>query len=223
MVEGKITFADGQPVVTAPREGRGFDVAAAANAISSGYLRTPGPIVLPVAARTPLATPEALQNALEQIARPAVSAPITIVTGKVSSVLTPTQIGDALTIAPNQNGTLVPTLDGAMLRADLSQAALATEQPGVNASFTVNGGQPQLVPEKDGVGYSPQALASAVGGVLTAASPRSVTVQKGPLPPAFTTADAQALDVQAVLGSARRSRSRRLPTGLQIRRRSPRW
>jgi vancomycin resistance protein YoaR len=202
LVEGKITFANGQPVVTAPKEGRGFDVAAAAAAVKSGYLRLSGPIELPVNAQTPKATPEALQSALEQIARPAVSAPITIVTGKVSSTLTQTQIGDALTIAPNQNGQMVPTLDGNMLRADLDPAALATEQQGTNASFTVINGQPQLVAEKDGVGYSPQALASAVAGVLTNASPRTVTVPQGPLPPSFTTADAQALGVQAVLGSS---------------------
>jgi len=202
MVEGKITFADGQPVVTAPQEGRGFGVAAAANAISSAYLQIPGLIVLPVNALTPLATPEALQNALEQLARPAVSAPITIVTGNQSSVLTPTQIGDALTIAPNQSGALTPTFDGTMLRADLSPAALATEQPGTNATFTIADGQPQLVPEKDGVGYAPQSLADALAGVITNTAPRSVTVQQGPLPPAFTTADAQALDVQAVLGTA---------------------
>ena len=204
LVEGRITFADGQPVVTAPREGRGFDVAAAAAAVSSGYLRVSGPIVLPVNTLTPLATPEALQNALEQYARPAVSAPITIVTGDVSTVLTPEQIGAALTIAPNQSGTMVPTLDGALLHADLNPAALAAEQPGVNAGFTVSAGTPQLVPEKDGLGYSPDALADAVAQVLTATTPagRTVTVPRGPLPPAFTTADAQALGVQSVLGSA---------------------
>jgi vancomycin resistance protein YoaR len=202
MVEGKITFTDGQPVVTQPQQGRGFGVATAVSAISTGYLQVPGPIVLPDDALTPLATPGALQNALAQIARPAVSAPITLVTGTVSTVLTPTQIGDALTIAPNKTGTMVPTLDGALLRADLNPAALATEQPGTNASFTVVAGIPQLIPERDGVGYPPQALASAVGGVLTTTAPRSATLQQGPLPPAFTTADAEALDVQAVIGSA---------------------
>ncbi|HET9170313.1 MAG TPA: VanW family protein [Actinospica sp.] len=202
LVEGKITFSGGQPVVTAPQEGRGFDVAAAANAVTSGFLRVSGPIALPINQLTPRATAEALQTALEQIARPAVSGPITIVTGKVSTTLTPTQIGDALTVAPNQAGTMVPILDGDLLRADLDPAALATEQQGVNAGFTVINGQPQLIAEKDGVGYAPQALASAVAGVLTSTSSRSVTVQPGPLPPAFTTADAQALGVQAVLGSA---------------------
>jgi vancomycin resistance protein YoaR len=204
LVEGRITFANGQPEVTAPREGRGFDAAAAAAAVSSGYLRVSGPIVLPINTLTPLATPEALQDALEQLARPAVSAPITIVTDGLSTVLTPEQIGAALTIAPNQSGTMVPTLDGALLHADLNPAALASEQPGANAAFTVSNGTPQLVPEKDGVGYAPNALAAAVAKVLTAttASGRTVSVPRGPLPPAFTTADAQALGVQSVLGSA---------------------
>jgi vancomycin resistance protein YoaR len=203
LVEGRITFANGQPVVTAPREGRGFDVAAAANAVASGYLRVEGPIVLPVNTLSPLATPEALQNALEQIARPAVSAPITVVTGGIDTVLTPDQIGAALTIGPDQSGTMVPTLDGGLLRADLNPAALSTEQPGVDASYTVADGRPQLVPEKDGVGYSAQALAGAVAQALTrTGSGRTVTVARGPLPPAFSTADAQALGVQAVLGEA---------------------
>ena len=204
LVEGRITFANGQPVVTAPREGRGFDVAAASAAVSSGYLRVSGPIVLPVNTLTPLATPEALQDALEQLARPAVSAPITIETDGVSTVLTPEQVGAALTIAPNQSGTMVPTLDGALLHADLSPAALAAEQPGANAGFTVEDGTPRLVPEKDGLGYAPSALSAAVAQVLTATTPagRTVTVSRGPLPPAFTTADAQALGVQSVLGAA---------------------
>lgn len=202
LVEGKITFNNGQPVVTAPKEGRGFDVGAAANAVKSGYLRLSGPIVLPINTLMPKATAEALQNALEQIARPAVSGPITVVTGKISSTLTPAQIGDALTIAPNQNGQMVANLDGNLLRGDLNPSALAAEQPGTNASFTVVNGQPQLVAEKDGVGYSPQALSSAVGSVLTSTSQRSVNVSEGPLPPSFTTADAQALDVQAVLGTS---------------------
>jgi vancomycin resistance protein YoaR len=118
-------------------------------------------------------------------------------------VLTPDQIGAALTIAPDQSGTMVPALDGALLRADLNPAALATEQQGVNAGYTVVDGRPQPVPEKDGVGYSAQALAGAVAQVLAkTGSGRTVTVSRGPLPPAFTTAAAQALGVQTVLGSA---------------------
>lgn len=202
LVEGKIAFAHGQPVVTVPREGRGFDVPTAITAISSGYLQITGPIELPVSALEPLATPEALQVALEQVARPAVSAPITLDTGGVVTVLTPTQIGDALTIGPNADGVMRPTFDGARLRADLKPAALALEQPGTDAGFALVGGKPQLIPERDGTGFSAQALGTALTGVLTEPAPRKATLQPGPLPPAFTTAQAQALGVTTVLGSA---------------------
>ena len=202
LVEGKITFSGGQPVVTAPREGRGFDVPTAVTAISSGYLEVAGPIELPVSSLEPLATPEALQSALEQLARPAVSAPITLDTDGVTTVLTPTQVGDVLSIGPDETGAMVPTVDGAKLRAELNPAAFALEKPGTDAAFTLENGTPQLVPERDGTGFAPQALATAVTDVLTAAAPRTATLQPGALPPAFTTADAQALGVTSVLGSA---------------------
>ncbi|MBR7837175.1 VanW family protein, partial [Actinospica durhamensis] len=202
LVEGKITFSDGQPVVTAPKEGRGFDVPTAVTAISSGYLQVGGAIELPVSSLEPLASPEALQVALEQYARPAVSAPITLDTGGVSTVLTQTQIGNVLSISPNADGTMVPTVDGAKLRADLNPAAFALEKPGADAAYTIENGTPQLVPERDGTGFAPQALASALSGVLTSAAPREATLQPGALPPAFTTAEAQALGVTSVLGSA---------------------
>ena len=202
LVEGKITFSDGQPVVTAPKEGRGFDVPTAVTAISSGYLQVGGPIELPVSSLEPLATPDALQVALEQYARPAVSAPITLDTGGVTTVLTRTQIGDVLSIGPNADGTMVPTVNGARLRADLNPAAFALEKPGADAAYTIENGTPQLVPERDGTGFAPQALASALTGVLASAAPRKATLEPGTLPPAFTTADAQALGVTSVLGSA---------------------
>jgi vancomycin resistance protein YoaR len=202
LIEGRITFAHGQPIVTTPRAGRGFDVPTAVNAISTGYLQISGPIVLPVSSLEPLATPAALQAALARLARPAVSAPITLDTGGVVTVLTPTQIGDALTIGPNADGGMVPTFDGNRLRADLNPAALALEQPGSDAAFTLAGGAPQLIPERDGTGFAPQALSAALTGVLTDPAPRRATVHPGALPPAFTTADAQSLGVTSVLGSA---------------------
>jgi vancomycin resistance protein YoaR len=150
----------------------------------------------------PKASPEALQTALEQYARPAVSAPITLVTGSVKTELTPTQIGDALTISPDNSGRMVPHVDGTRLRGYLPASALAQEQAATNASFTIDNGQPVLVPARDGRGFSPDALAAAVLPALTQAAPRTATVSIGNLPAAFTTADAQALDVTDVLGTS---------------------
>ena len=161
-----------------------------------------GPIRIPVQTLQPKASPEALQTALEQIARPAVAAPITLVTGSAKTQLTPTQIGDALTISPDNSGRMVPHVDGTRLRGYLGASALAQEQGAVNASFTINNGEPVLVPARDGRGFSPDALGGALLSVLTQPAPRSATVSIGDLPAAFTTADAQALGVTDVLGSS---------------------
>jgi vancomycin resistance protein YoaR len=211
MVEGGITFHNGVPVVTAPKQGRGFSIDGAVVAIHAGYLRVSGPIRIPVQALDPKASPAALQDALEHLARPAVASPIALVTGAVTTVLTPAQIGDALVIAPDGSGRLVATVDGARLRGYLGANALAQEQAAANAAFTVTDGKPVLVPARDGRGFAPDALAQAVLGVLTQtqtqnqtqseSSPRTATVPIGALPAAFTTADAQALGVTDVLGS----------------------
>lgn len=202
IIEGGITFRAGTPVVTAPKEGRGFSVQGAVTAVRSGYLQVNGPIQIPVQTLEPKATPEALQAALEQLARPAVAAPIALVTGSVTTQLTPTQIGDALTISPDGSGRMVPHVDGTRLRTYLGTNALAQEQPATNASFTIDNGEPVLVAARDGRGFSPDVLAAAVLQVLTRPSPRTATVPVGDLPAAFSTADAQALDVTDVLGSS---------------------
>ena len=202
MVEGAITFRAGVPVVTAPKEGRGFSTDGAITAIRNGYLRVTGPIQIPVQPLRPKATPAALQAALETIARPAVSAPIALVTGTVTTQLTPAQIGDALTITPDPTGQLTAHLDGARLRGYLGQNVRAQEQPAVNASFSIDGDQPVLVPARDGRGFAPDSLAAAVLPALTASAPRTANVPIGPLPATFTTAQAQALDVTDVLGSS---------------------
>jgi len=202
MVEGAITFHNGVPVVTAPRQGRGFSIDGAVLAIHGGYLRVSGPIRIPVQALDPKATPAALQDALEHLARPAVAAPIALVTGTVTTELTPARTGDALVIGPDDTGRMVATVDGTRLRSDLGANALAQEQPAVNAGFTVTDGKPVLVPARDGRGFAPAALAQAVLGALTQPSPRTATVAIGPLPAAFTTADAQALGVTDVLGTS---------------------
>ncbi|HEU5356861.1 MAG TPA: VanW family protein [Actinocrinis sp.] len=202
MIEGAITFKAGVPVVTAPKEGRGFSVDSAITAVRNGYLRVSGPLQIPVQPLSPKATPSALQNALETIARPAVSAPIALVTGNVTTHLTPTQIGDALTITPDQTGQMTAHLDGARLRGYLGQNVLAQEQPAVNATFSITGNQPVLVPARDGRGFAPATLASAVLPALTESAPRTANVSVGPLPATFTTAEAQALEVTDVLGTS---------------------
>jgi vancomycin resistance protein YoaR len=204
MVEGEITFTAGRPVVVEPKAGRSFNVADAFTAVTAGYLRANGPITVPAADLRPKATPAALQDALENMARPAVAGPVSVTTGAVTTVFSAAQIGDAVVIAPNADGDLVAEINGNLLRADLDPHALAQEQPAVDASFTITGGNPVLVPDHEGIGFSAAALSGALLPVLTEPLPRSMVLHAGDLPPAFTTADAQALGITNVLGVSTR-------------------
>jgi len=152
----------------------------------------------------PTVTPLTVEQAIQDLARPAMSGPVVLVTGSVRTTLKPAVLGRHLAIVPDGRGGLVPKLDGAGLRAEIDHDALAKlEQPPTDAGFTVSGGHPTLVPEKDGVGYSPQAIQNAVLAVLakTTAAQRVATVPIGPLPPTLTTQAAQALGVRDVMGS----------------------
>ena len=161
------------------------------------------PIPLHVAEVSPTVTPAVVAAAMQDVARPAMSAPITLVTGSIKTIVKPTVLAKYLAIVPDGAGGLVPKVDGVGLRAEIDKAALTRlERPAANAGFTVQGGKPVLVAGKPGTGYSPEAIsAAAIATLAKPASQRAVAVQSGPLQPAFTSADADALAVRDVMGT----------------------
>ena len=64
-------------------------------------------------------------------------------------MLKPAVLGKYLALVPDGHGALVPRLDGAGLRSEIDQHALArAETPGIDAAFTVTDGKPVLVPAR---------------------------------------------------------------------------
>ncbi|NUR58621.1 MAG: hypothetical protein HOV87_08020, partial [Catenulispora sp.] len=162
------------------------------------------PVTLIVHDLQPTVTPAAVAQAMQDLARPAMSGPVTLVTGSVKTVFKPAVLGRYLAIVPDGRGGLTPRLDGVGIRGEIDHDALAKlEQPPVEAAFTVTGGKPVLLPGHNGTGYAPAAIQSAVIAVLTKTSSaqRVATVPIGPLPPALTTEAAQALGVKDVMGT----------------------
>ena len=192
--------------LSSPSDGVKLDVEGASEAVVTSYLRTDGPVALPVAVTAPAVGREAAEKALTEIALPALSEPITVTattaTGATATAtVTPALLGRALSFDP-KDGALVPVLDGATLLAGVERAFVSVEKPGRDASFVIRNDRPVVVPSVTGYGVSPESLSTAVAGVMTeSGDERVATVTLGTIQPKLTTEQAKALRITQVIGS----------------------
>ncbi len=185
--------------LTPGRNGSTLDQEAAAAALTEAYLVSTEPVVLPVVESPPTVPDDAAQEALD-VARRAVSGPVTVRVGAVTATIPAATLGDALAFTA-ANGRLVPSLDGDVLRAAVAPALATVETPGRDASFAILGGRPVVVPAKVGRGVNADLLARDVLAVLTTGSTRSVEAEIGTIEPRLTTERARALGVTEQLSS----------------------
>ncbi|MEZ5115184.1 MAG: VanW family protein [Candidatus Nanopelagicales bacterium] len=203
-VEPRLRYKDIEPRVTPGVVGRGIDRAAAAETVVASYPASAGaaePVPLPVVDLTPTVSDETAEQVRQDVALPAVSAPVTVEVESLSLSLEPARISRALTFQP-QDGTLAPVLDGARLHKALQEGLAPVETPGRNASFVIKKDRPVVVPSKVGKGVEDAALAAAVLPALTASgADRVATVAIGVREPTLTTEQAKALGIKEKLSS----------------------
>jgi vancomycin resistance protein YoaR len=198
-----VVVTDGDPQVVESHQGVSVHRDQAAAALAAAYLRTSQPLELPIETTQPQVTTSEAQKVEKEIAVPALSGPVRVSAGGATAVIRPATIAKALTFAP-KDATLVPVLDGAVLRAALAPQLRSIEKPGRDASFVIRGDKPVVVPSVTGFGVAPAALATAVTGALTATGDgRTVTVPLGTIEPALTTDQAKALGITEKLASFR--------------------
>jgi vancomycin resistance protein YoaR len=112
----------------------------------------------------------------------------------------PEMISAALTLTPDESGTLQPALDGDALAEAASEVLDDVGQPGREATIRIQNGAPTIIPHEVGVGISSGALADAILPVLTeTGDARAATVEYSEAEPEFTTEDAEALGVKEVI------------------------
>ena len=201
--EGSVRFDDRPspvPVPVAPVTGRALDVDGAVDAVADGWLDA-SPIELPVEVEPVRATEQDVQQAVRDIAAPAVAAPVTLDAGGKPLVVPPKAIARALTVVADDDGELVPRLDPAALHAGVITELRGVGEPARNAGFDVSSGTPVVVPSRQGRTVSPADLSAAVLGVLTAEAPRRAPVALTPSEPRLTTEKARALGVKEVIGT----------------------
>ncbi len=176
------------------------DVAATADAVRSAYLTSTAVTGKGTVTEPEVTTAEA-QQALDSYAKPAVSGPVTLDTGKGNLVVTPEQIAAATTF-PVANGTIAPTTDLKALYAAAQPAIKALNLGAAkDASIAIGpGGAPVITPSVDGITLTEDDFGKAITPLMTATGNRTAKPTLAAQRPAFTTEAAQALGIKEVTG-----------------------
>jgi vancomycin resistance protein YoaR len=206
-VNGSVAFEDGEVVTSSAVTGQAIDVATSADAVEMAYFGRPGPHELPIPAVElpttevePAVSDTDVEQAVDEFAEPAMSAPVTIAADEQTAQLEPAVIGEALTMAPDDNGVLVPTLDGKALLDAAEDAVDEIGRAGRDATIRIEGGRPVVSLGASGFGIDPDALASAVLPVLAeTGTARTAKVELTEVEPEITTEEAKALGVKEVV------------------------
>nr|WP_246400559.1 VanW family protein [Jiangella mangrovi] len=204
-VNGAVAFDGGEVVTSDPQPGRAVNADATIERLEGVFFgaesRVPlGDVPLVIDEVQPAVSAEEVQRAVAEFAEPAMSGPVTVVADDESVELPPELIGQALTMAPDDAGTLQPALDGAKLREVAIDVLAEVGQEGRDATVTIEDGEPVVVPAERGMGIAPESLSAALLPVLTAeGDAREATVELSEVDPALTTAAAEELGVTEVV------------------------
>ncbi|HEX6967681.1 MAG TPA: VanW family protein [Micromonosporaceae bacterium] len=197
---GSIRFDGITPVAIPPVKGTGLVKHEAAALLRGAYLKTAEPVELPTQPVPAAVTADAVQRAIETIAKPAVAAPITLLAGSTPVQITPQVIAANLTFAA-RDGELHPVVDGAGIAAALNDKLAPATAPARDASFDLSSGKPVVVPAVAGSKPDLDKLGPAIAAVLADPPPRQLVVPTAPVAPSFTTDDARSLGIKEKVSS----------------------
>jgi vancomycin resistance protein YoaR len=197
--EGTVRFEGITPVAVDPRPGQSLDVPKAVDALVAGWAG--GAVVqLPVSTTPVLSTPESVRAALDGIATPAVSGPVTVTGEGGQATLTPEVIATALTFEVGEDGALNPKYDNDKVIEALRPQLAETEQPGKDASIVIEGGRPVVKPSVDGRGVDWVKSLETLPDVLRGTDNRAIPATYAHQPAKFTTEAANALGIKEIIG-----------------------
>jgi vancomycin resistance protein YoaR len=200
VVEGNIRFDGVIPQPVQPASGQQLDVPAAVDVLDRDWA-TGATIALPMMRVDPISTADDVTGALEKVAKPAVSGPVTI-TGEndTQATLTPSNIAAALTFRPDPAAGLVPELNQEALTAVLKPQLADSETPGRDATLDFTGPTPVVVPSQNGRGVDYPATFAALLPVLSGTGPRQLAAVYAPQPAKLTTEELAKLGIAGIIG-----------------------
>ncbi len=198
-VEGTVKFEGTEPVAVPPKAGQKLDVPGATAAVVGKWARGET-LALPVAGTPVRTTPEGVQAALEQFARPAVSGPLVVKGDGKNATVKPEVIAAAITFAPADGGGLTPKIDNAKIAEAAGPQLKSTEKEGKEATVVFEGGKPTVDPSTDGRTVDWDPSLKPLPDVLKKTGGREVPAVYKDSPAKVTTEQANQLGIKEVVG-----------------------
>jgi vancomycin resistance protein YoaR len=197
--EGALVFEGARFTQTKPRTGLALDPAVTGDALAGAWLDG-GTAELELVEEQPRVDAGDLAAARDSFANAAVSGPVTLAFESSTIRLQPADYTPALSMEA-VDGQLEPRLDEQALGALLEDRVAADGAP-VDATVTLVGGRPQVVPAKPGVTYDEKQITDSFLELVAASGDRrSLTVDAKVARPDFTTQEARALQIKERVSS----------------------
>ncbi|MFV0451401.1 MAG: VanW family protein [Propioniciclava sp.] len=194
-----VTVKKAEPTLTEGVDGAELNREATREALARGFLHQDRIEAVVEVVEPDITTGEA-QTALDEVATPALSGPVTLRADGKSVEVTPAMVGAALTFEP-ADGLLKPVLDPDTLAKQAKKAlrGFGLTEP-KDARVKISGGKPVVVPSTDGMGVTKDELLRAVSESMTTTGDRAVDVTITEVEAEFTTEEAKNSGVKEIIG-----------------------
>ncbi|WP_054815457.1 VanW family protein [Nocardia arizonensis] len=199
-VEGTIRFDNAKPVAVPPVPGRVLDTGAARTVLIDRWVLGAA-LDLPEVPAPLTVRPEAVDQALREIAEPAVRSAVSFSGKGGAATLDPAQIATVISFVPDGRGGLSLGYDQNAAVAVLGPQLAPTEIEPKDATFTVAGGKATVVPAVTGDKINWGKTLEQLPMLLAAPQQRSAQAVYEKVDPALTTEAAQALGIVEPMGS----------------------
>jgi vancomycin resistance protein YoaR len=186
-----VTYDGLEPVASYAVPGKGLDPAHSADAVKAGWLA--GAVVdLPLVDVRPPTTDADVDTLVEDLAKPAVAAPVTVGTPRGNVAVPPAAIARSLVMTGDAGGRITPRVDQALLRTALGTALSKIETAPQEAKVAGD----RVVASTGGQVVDMDRLATDLLRVLPKTAPRVVTAAMKTVEPKTTDAELTALGIK---------------------------
>lgn len=199
-VDGTIRFDNGRPVAVPPVPGRQLDTEPAREMILDRWVLGAA-LDLPEVPAPLLVRPEAVDKALREVAEPAVRSAVIFAGKGGEAKLDPAQIATLISFAPDGQGGLGLAVDQNAATAVLAPQLAGSEVEPKDASFSLSGGKPTVVPAIVGDKVNWAKTLEQLPTLLVASTGRTGQAVYEKVDPALTTEAATALGITEPMGS----------------------